>query len=89
MKSIQTLLTRAFLDEADDPEAWTNGLNLAPEYSRYICNDLDRLYGLLGLNDNTPGDPSFLFRTPRPMLSTLRLDCKFCPAGDSNLVPSL
>jgi hypothetical protein len=64
MKSIQTLLTHAFLDEADDPEAWTNGLNLAPEYSRYICNDLDRLYGLLGLNDNTPGDPSFLFRTP-------------------------
>ncbi|KAJ7715578.1 hypothetical protein DFH07DRAFT_1014705 [Mycena maculata] len=90
MKSFRALLTHAFVQEADGVEAWTTGINLAPEYAGYICGDLDRLYALLGLNENSPNDPaSFLFRQPRPILSTSRLNCKFCPAGDLNLVPSL
>ncbi|KAF8193148.1 hypothetical protein K438DRAFT_1906769 [Mycena galopus ATCC 62051] len=66
-------------------------LNIGPEYSGYICDDLDRLYRLLGLNPNEQvKDPStFLFPPPRPVLSTSRLNCKFCPPGNSNVVPSL
>ncbi|KAJ7280149.1 hypothetical protein C8J57DRAFT_1567340 [Mycena rebaudengoi] len=89
MKSIQSLLTRAFIEEADDLNAWTNGLNLAPEYSGYICKDIDRLYSLLGLQHYDGNLSTFLFRRPHPILSTPRLNCRFCPAGDSNLVPSL
>ncbi|KAJ7076875.1 hypothetical protein B0H15DRAFT_925077 [Mycena belliarum] len=81
LRTIKTLLTRAFLLEADDVEAWTTGIQLAPD-------DLDRLYALLGLDDKQ--DPSaFIFRAPRPILSTSRLLCRFCPAGDLNLVPTL
>lgn len=91
MKSISTLLTRAFLEESDGLDAWTNGLNLAPEYSAYICRDIDRLYRMLGLHLNNEEEDlsSFLFLRPRPILATTRSDCKFCPPGDSNIVPSL
>ncbi|KAJ7741541.1 hypothetical protein DFH07DRAFT_750955 [Mycena maculata] len=89
MRSIHTLLTRAFHEEANNVEAWTTGINLAPEYSNYICRDLDRLYTLLGVNENN-GDPaSHLSRPPRRILMTSRLDCRFCPVGDRNLLPSL
>ncbi|KAJ7025976.1 hypothetical protein C8F04DRAFT_1298617 [Mycena alexandri] len=65
MKSIRALLTRAFLDdEAANLEAWTNGLNLAPQYSAYICNDLDRLYSLLGLHPSRKRRPFFLPLSP-------------------------
>ncbi|KAJ7150733.1 hypothetical protein C8R46DRAFT_1305439, partial [Mycena filopes] len=88
MRTIQTLLTRAFHEEANNVEAWATGINLAPEYTQYICRDLDRLYLLLGLTD--AADPqAFLFRPPRPILCTSRLNCKFCPPGDRNLLPSL
>ncbi|KAJ6479389.1 hypothetical protein DFH09DRAFT_1253344 [Mycena vulgaris] len=89
MKSIQVLLRRAFHDEANDVETWKTGINLGPEYVGYICNDLDRLYTLLGLNNNNIDLSSFMFRPPRPILSTSRLNCKFCPPEYRNLVPSI
>ncbi|KAJ7481328.1 hypothetical protein B0H11DRAFT_2419421 [Mycena galericulata] len=89
MKSLKSLLIQAFQEEADDVEAWTTGLNFAPEYAGYICRDLDRLYTLLGLNHNNADPASFIFRQPRPVLVTSRLNCKFCPAANRNLVPSL
>ncbi|KAJ7773848.1 hypothetical protein B0H16DRAFT_1304055 [Mycena metata] len=88
MRSVQTLLTRAFHEEANGVEAWKTGIDLSPEYAQYICRDLDRLYTLLGLNDGSDL-ASFSLRPPRPILCTSRLNCKFCPPGHRNLVPSL
>ncbi|KAJ7778448.1 hypothetical protein B0H16DRAFT_1300737 [Mycena metata] len=89
-RTIKTLLTRAFGDEADNVEAWTTGISLAQDYTEYICDDIDTLYTQLGLFNASPDDlSSFLFRRPRSILTTRRLDCKFCPPGDRNLVPSL
>ncbi|KAJ6471226.1 hypothetical protein C8R47DRAFT_1297591 [Mycena vitilis] len=88
-KSIHTLLTRAFHEEANNVEAWTTGLNLAPEYSNYICRDLDRLYILLGVGEDGGDLKSHLTRPARLILTTSRLDCRFCPPGDRNLIPSL
>jgi hypothetical protein len=89
MRSIQTLLTRAFHEEANNVQAWATGINLAEEYSAYLCRDLHRLYTLLGLTDEMADPASFLFRPARRILCTPRLNCKFCPAADRNLVPSL
>ncbi|KAJ6454039.1 hypothetical protein C8R47DRAFT_1228857 [Mycena vitilis] len=88
-KSIHTLLTRAFREEANNVEAWTTGINLAPEYSNYICRDLDRIYTLLGLSQTNMDPAAFQFRPPRRILTTSRVDCRFCPPGDRNLLPSL
>ncbi|KAJ6467573.1 hypothetical protein C8R47DRAFT_1179928 [Mycena vitilis] len=88
-KSIHTLLTRAFREEANNVEAWTTGINLAPEYSNYICRDLDRIYTLLGLSQTNMDPATFQFRPPRRILTTSRVDCRFCPPGDRNLLPSL
>ncbi|KAJ6518179.1 hypothetical protein C8R47DRAFT_1232236 [Mycena vitilis] len=88
-KSIHTLLTRAFREEANNVEAWTTGINLAPEYSNYICRDLDRIYTLLGLSQTNMDPATFQFRPPRRILTTSRMDCRFCPPGDRNLLPSL
>ncbi|KAJ7732992.1 hypothetical protein B0H16DRAFT_1769700 [Mycena metata] len=89
MRSIHLLLKHAFHEEANNVEAWTTGINLAEEYSEYICRDLDKLYTLLGVSDDTKDPASFLFRPPHPILTTSRLDCKYCPPGDRNMVPSL
>ncbi|KAJ7649348.1 hypothetical protein DFH06DRAFT_996274 [Mycena polygramma] len=89
MRSIQTLLTRAFHEEANNVEAWMTGINLANEYAHYITRDLDRLYTLIGLTDEHANPASFLFRRPRPILCTSRLNCKFCPPGHRGLIPSL
>ncbi|KAJ7732283.1 hypothetical protein B0H16DRAFT_1328812 [Mycena metata] len=89
MGSIQVLLKQAFHEEANNVEAWTTGIDMAEEYSDYICRDLDRLYTLLGVTDDTKDPASFLFRHPRPILATSRLNCKYCPPGDRNLLPSL
>ncbi|KAJ7768812.1 hypothetical protein B0H16DRAFT_1780830, partial [Mycena metata] len=89
MRSIRVLLNRAFHEEANNVEAWTTGLNLAEEYSEYISRDLDKLYTLLGVHDDTKDPASVLFRSPCPILGTSRLNCKYCPPGDRNLVPSL
>ncbi|KAJ7027432.1 hypothetical protein C8F04DRAFT_1212394 [Mycena alexandri] len=62
---------------------------MAEEYSDYICRDLDKLYMFLGVTDDTKDPASFLFRHPRPILATSRLNCKYCPPGDRNLLPSL
>ncbi|KAJ7603022.1 hypothetical protein DFH06DRAFT_1152278 [Mycena polygramma] len=89
-RTMKTLLTRSFSEEADNVEAWTTGINLAEEFAEYICADIDRLYTTMGLHNASPADlASFLFRRPRPILTTRRLDCEFCPVGDRNLVPSL
>ncbi|KAJ7884489.1 hypothetical protein B0H13DRAFT_2235352 [Mycena leptocephala] len=81
-RSIKTLIARSFEDEADNVEAWTSGVNLSNEYAK--------LYATMGLHNAGPGDlSSFLFPQPRPILTTRRLDCRFCPVGDRNLVPSL
>ncbi|KAJ7885921.1 hypothetical protein B0H14DRAFT_3733487 [Mycena olivaceomarginata] len=89
MRSIHTLLTRAFHEEENNVEAWTTGINLAGEYSDYISRDLHRLYTMLGLTDDTADPASFLFRPARHILCSPRLNCKFCPPMDRNLVPSL
>ncbi|KAJ6466818.1 hypothetical protein C8R45DRAFT_1064001 [Mycena sanguinolenta] len=89
MRSIRTLITRAFSEELKDIEAWTTGINLAPEYANYIYGDLGRLYDLMGLTHNNADPTSLLFPPPRWILSTSRLNCKFCPIGDRNLLPSL
>ncbi|KAJ7110994.1 hypothetical protein C8R44DRAFT_833366 [Mycena epipterygia] len=90
-KTLATLLTRAFSDELN-VEAWPSGLGegRAEEYAAYICSDLDRLFTLLGLPGGTTNSPSDLeFSRPKPILSTSRLNCIFCPPGDSNLIPTL
>ncbi|KAJ7871455.1 hypothetical protein B0H14DRAFT_3569770 [Mycena olivaceomarginata] len=89
MRSIHTLLTRAFHEEANNVEAWTTRINLAGEYSDYISRDLHQLYTMLGLTDDTADPASFLFRPARHILCSPRLNCKFCPPVDRNLVPSL
>ncbi|KAJ7732971.1 hypothetical protein B0H16DRAFT_1696254 [Mycena metata] len=89
MRSIRVLLNRAFHEEANNAEPWITGLNLAEEYSEYISRDLDKLYTLLGVHDDTKDPASVLFRSPRPILGTLCLNCKYRPPGDRNLVPSL
>ncbi|KAJ7460398.1 hypothetical protein B0H11DRAFT_2160461 [Mycena galericulata] len=89
-RSIKTLIAQSFSDEADNTEAWTSGVNLGKEYADYICADLDRLYATMGMHNAGPNDlASFLFRRQRPILTTGRLDCRFCPVGDRNLMPSL
>ncbi|KAJ7982836.1 hypothetical protein DFH06DRAFT_1466836 [Mycena polygramma] len=88
MKTIRALLTRAFLEEAD-PGIWTNGQNVAEQHSSYISNDLDKLYNLLGPHHGLNQGDQVLFRQPPPVLCTSRLQCKFCPPGDSNLPRSL
>ncbi|KAJ7470610.1 hypothetical protein FB451DRAFT_1254290 [Mycena latifolia] len=94
-RSVRTLLARAFIADMDN-EAWSAGLNvapgidLAPEYTDYLCADIERLYSLLGLTNESPRDlSSFLFQRARPILATKRLNCRFCPPAHRNLVPSL
>ncbi|KAJ7432743.1 hypothetical protein FB451DRAFT_1345238 [Mycena latifolia] len=91
-KSLVTLLTGTFSMEANGIEAWTTGLGAdrADEYAEDICRNLYRLYTMLGLHGEAPNSiSSFEFRRPQPILSTSRLNCIFCPPGDSNLIPSL
>ncbi|KAJ7664770.1 hypothetical protein B0H17DRAFT_951958 [Mycena rosella] len=90
-KSLLTLLTLAFSIEANNVEAWTTGLGegRADEYAEDICRDLNKLYMMLGLDRTTDSPFPFDFRRPKPILTTSRLNCVFCPPGDSNLIPSL
>ncbi|KAJ7232713.1 hypothetical protein C8J57DRAFT_1532925 [Mycena rebaudengoi] len=44
---------------------------------------------MLGLEQKEDIMSTFAVRHPRPILTTSRLNCIFCPAGDSNLVPTL
>ncbi|KAJ7126663.1 hypothetical protein C8R46DRAFT_926922 [Mycena filopes] len=89
-RTIKTLLTAAFEQEADNIQPWGTGISLAQEYTDYICADIETLYSQLGIFNPSPDDlSSFLFRRPRPILTNTRTNCKFCPAGDRNLVPSL
>ncbi|KAJ7735904.1 hypothetical protein B0H16DRAFT_1764534 [Mycena metata] len=88
--TIRALITGAFCEEANGVEAWPTGISMADEYADYICSDLEAFYTQLGLFNASAEDlSSFEFRRPRPVLTTTRLDCKFCPPGDRNLVPSL
>ncbi|KAF7372702.1 hypothetical protein MVEN_00133600 [Mycena venus] len=81
---------RGATDEADNAAAWATGVNLGSEYAEYICADLDTLYVTMGLHNATQSDlDSLMFRRPRPILATRRVNCRFCPVGDRNLVPSL
>ncbi|KAK7026969.1 hypothetical protein R3P38DRAFT_3524527 [Favolaschia claudopus] len=91
INSVYALLSRAFHEEANDPEAWTAGVNVAEEYTEYICRDLERLHTLMSLTENSNlSDPnSFFFRPARRILCTTRMNCKFCPPSHRNLVPSL
>jgi hypothetical protein len=93
---MHTLLTRAFQADLEHADPGLTGLNVAPginsvpEYMEYISGDIERLYSLLGLTDESPHDlSSFLFQRPRPVLATKRLNCRFCPPQHRNLVPSL
>ncbi|KAJ7632345.1 hypothetical protein FB45DRAFT_1026523 [Roridomyces roridus] len=88
-KTIQVLLTRAFEDEANGVEAWLTGINSASEYTNYICADIDKLYLLLGLTHANSDPSSFAFRSPPPILTTSRLNCRYCPPAHRNLIPSL
>ncbi|KAF7358174.1 hypothetical protein MVEN_00865800 [Mycena venus] len=91
-KTVKTLLVRAFSEESNDVAAWTSGLggDRAEEYAESLCRDLDKLYLLLGLPEGTKFSQSaFDFRRAKPILTTARLNCTFCPPGDSNLVPTL
>ncbi|KAJ7883331.1 hypothetical protein B0H13DRAFT_2235402 [Mycena leptocephala] len=89
-RSIKTLLTRSFGEHAENADAWASGVNLAEEYANYICGDMDRLYGQMGLYNASQSDlDTFLIPRPCPILATRRLNCRFCPVGDRNLLPSL
>ncbi|KAJ7606878.1 hypothetical protein FB45DRAFT_982898 [Roridomyces roridus] len=88
-KTIQVLLTRAFEDEANGVEAWLTGINSASEYTNYICADIDKIYLLLGLTHANSDPSSFAFRSPPPILTTSRLNCRYCPPAHRNLIPSL
>ncbi|KAJ7725665.1 hypothetical protein DFH07DRAFT_871769 [Mycena maculata] len=55
----------------------------------YICRDLDRLYTLLGVSENNGNPASHLSRPHAASSRHLDLDCRFCPVGDRNLLPSL
>ncbi|KAJ7065102.1 hypothetical protein B0H15DRAFT_926043 [Mycena belliarum] len=92
-KSLTALLRLAFSEDAGDIEAWTTGLgddDRVEACTEDICSGLDQLYMMLGLHGGPPSSLStFQFRTSKPILSTSRLNCMFCPAGDSNLIPTL
>ncbi|KAK7051727.1 hypothetical protein R3P38DRAFT_2502011 [Favolaschia claudopus] len=96
MKSIHAVLADAFRADAiplNDASLWGNGIGFGPEteyYARYLCNDIDRLSQMMGLHNDTQQDPlSSLVHPPRPIIVTSRVNCRFCPPGDSNIVPSL
>jgi hypothetical protein len=90
-KSISTLLNKAFSDELNNVAAWPSDLGegRAEEFTEYICQDLDRLYTLLGLPEGATSHSAFDFRRAKPILTTSRLNCIFCAPGDSALVPTL
>ncbi|KAJ7710189.1 hypothetical protein B0H16DRAFT_1480757 [Mycena metata] len=51
---------------------------MAQEYLDYICQDLDRLYTLLEVPDNTKDLASFMFHHLHPMLATSRICFPLC-----------
>ncbi|KAJ7669640.1 hypothetical protein B0H17DRAFT_1162224 [Mycena rosella] len=78
---------------------------LAIQQAIYVLGVLISLYPILRLHANQRRHPRqppvtgwmksgatpscFLFRQPRPILVTSRLDCKFCPPDGTNRIPSL
>ncbi|KAJ7069897.1 hypothetical protein C8F01DRAFT_1246066 [Mycena amicta] len=93
--SIRTLLSRALVETTDDIQALTMGPDFADSWANRVSDDLGYIYRFLGLDDLVengvgPGDLFHtLFRPPRPVLVTSRINCKFCPVGHRNMVPSL
>ncbi|KAJ7048313.1 hypothetical protein C8F01DRAFT_1380331 [Mycena amicta] len=93
VRSVRNLLKRSFRDGSDDFQTWTAGEDWAGEYAGYMSRDMNSLLGRLGLDPYTT-DNNFdpfapLFQPPQPILVTAHLDCRFCPVGNRNLLPSL
>ncbi|KAJ7483156.1 hypothetical protein FB451DRAFT_1084306 [Mycena latifolia] len=78
LRSISVVLAGAFASENEHPHFPPEGEGLAPHLSQRVCNDLEQLYNLLGINDqHTP-----LFPAPHKILCTPRLHCIICTPQD-------
>ncbi|KAK6996147.1 hypothetical protein R3P38DRAFT_2655422 [Favolaschia claudopus] len=92
-KTILTLLKAAFKSDSDEDDlVWATGMDFTPDdFAQRICDDLEPLYNMLGLNPQNLAaqSPGLLFPTPRRILCTSRLSCAFCPVADLNIIPTL
>ncbi|KAJ7057117.1 hypothetical protein C8F01DRAFT_1153474 [Mycena amicta] len=86
MKSFLALLTQAFTEPVSVIEP---GVNHAARYAGFIMDDISELYRRLQLEYTEHPLSALHFPEPRPILSTLHMQCKYCPPGDSNIVPTL
>ncbi|KAF7312592.1 hypothetical protein MIND_00273300 [Mycena indigotica] len=93
--SVRTLLSRALSATMDEDQQMFTPINFANEWGTRVSDDLAYIYRFLGIEDlvqnGTKVDALFhtLFRPPRQILVTTRLNCKFCPVGHRNMLPSL
>ncbi|KAK7033866.1 hypothetical protein R3P38DRAFT_2917807 [Favolaschia claudopus] len=74
LRSIHTMVYRAFGAENEHPDYPPEAESLGPDLARKFCRDLEQLYHLLGINNNS----TQLFPEPHTILCTPRLDCLFC-----------
>ncbi|KAK7041012.1 hypothetical protein R3P38DRAFT_3179515 [Favolaschia claudopus] len=89
--AILAILTAAFRSDDEDNSPWATGIDRTEEFAQHICNELDPLYSMLGLNAHnlTAPTPNSFFAVPRRILCSSRISCIFCPVADLNIIPTL
>ncbi|KAJ7128728.1 hypothetical protein C8R44DRAFT_615596 [Mycena epipterygia] len=75
LRSIVAIVARAFNSENEHPHFPPEDDDLGPNLSQRVCQDLNQLYHILGIDDSS----TELFPEPHMILCTTRLHCMFCP----------
>ncbi|KAJ7261470.1 hypothetical protein C8J57DRAFT_1634439 [Mycena rebaudengoi] len=75
LRSITDIFVAAFDQAHEHPDFPPNDSDIGPQLSQRVLQDLEQLYGLLGI----PDESTQLFPEPHTILSTHRIDCIFCP----------
>ncbi|KAJ7278283.1 hypothetical protein C8J57DRAFT_1449056 [Mycena rebaudengoi] len=75
LRSIADIFVAAFDQAHEHPDFPPNDSDIGPQLSQRVLQDLEQLYGLLGI----PDESTQLFPEPHTILSTHRIDCIFCP----------
>ncbi|KAJ7912590.1 hypothetical protein B0H13DRAFT_1613336 [Mycena leptocephala] len=75
LRSIVAILEDAFHRKHEHPHFPPEEGNIGTDLSRRLCQDLEKLYHLLGIDDPS----TKLFPEPHTILCTTRVNCVFCP----------
>ncbi|KAJ6527931.1 hypothetical protein DFH09DRAFT_935466 [Mycena vulgaris] len=76
LRSVVAILRAAFNSQHEHPYFLPEAESLGNDLSQRVCESLEQLYHILGINDIPPAE---LFPDPHIILCTTRINCMFCP----------